>query len=226
MIPVDGAAAGDFQCGGTSYMGESRNPATFSNLEEGQYSFIVMAYDSAGQWEIAARHNFKISIPSPPVASSEVTDSGGYTTLRSDEPIQSFRVAQDTTLDSLSAHVCVNRPEETLTRVAVQITLYRKIDAGTMEPITVPRNVEWMSSGLCDEASPRIDYSASNIQLQAGREYGIGIRSTRDETFPNPLTEWRWGAPYEGGAQYANSAYFRLGIPTTYPDLAFAVYGK
>jgi hypothetical protein len=54
-IQVDGSAPGDFKCGGTSYTGESRNPATFSNLADGQYTFYVMVFDSAGQWEIATR---------------------------------------------------------------------------------------------------------------------------------------------------------------------------
>jgi hypothetical protein len=50
LIYVDGSAGPeDYLCGGTSYTGESRNPAIFSNLADGQYTFVVIAVDKAGQ---------------------------------------------------------------------------------------------------------------------------------------------------------------------------------
>jgi hypothetical protein len=59
-IYVDGSAGSeDYQCGGTSYTGESRNPATFSNLADGQYTFGVSAFDKAGQ-AVGANRTFTV----------------------------------------------------------------------------------------------------------------------------------------------------------------------
>jgi hypothetical protein len=55
IIRVDGAALDDPYCGGTIYTGESRNPAKFSNLADGEYTFWVSAVDKAGQGVFARR---------------------------------------------------------------------------------------------------------------------------------------------------------------------------
>ena len=60
QIFVDGSAGpGDYLCGGTSYTGESRNPATFSNLADGQDTFVVGAIDKAGQ-VVSAERTFTV----------------------------------------------------------------------------------------------------------------------------------------------------------------------
>jgi hypothetical protein len=56
LIYVDGSTGPeDYLCGGSSYTGESRNPATFSNLVNGEYTFRVLAADKAGQLVWAER---------------------------------------------------------------------------------------------------------------------------------------------------------------------------
>jgi hypothetical protein len=62
LIYVDGSAGPeDYLCGGTSYTGESRNPATFSNLVDGEYTFRVFAADKAGQ-AVQATRTFTVDI--------------------------------------------------------------------------------------------------------------------------------------------------------------------
>ena len=56
LIHVDGSSGPeDYLCGGADYTGESRNPATFSNLADGEYTFRVLAADEAGQAVQATR---------------------------------------------------------------------------------------------------------------------------------------------------------------------------
>jgi Bacterial Ig domain len=55
----DSTGPEDYLCGGTRYTGASRSPATFSNLPDGEYKFVVLAMDASGQI-VSAQRGFTV----------------------------------------------------------------------------------------------------------------------------------------------------------------------
>jgi hypothetical protein len=104
----------------------------------------------------------------------------------------------------------------------VQVTLYERTSTGSVQQIAGPRGVEWTATGECSSPDVPVDYSAQNIQLEAGHEYGIGVLSGDGAVY------WEGGSAYSGGTVYSGTENFSSGTPA-YPeglDLGFKVYGR
>jgi hypothetical protein len=192
---------------------------TTSNAEGQELIFYLKAVDAAGNVsEIQRRWTVARSTPVA-VASSDPTGHGGAP-IENRELIQSFTLAQDTLLHGLDLSLCRSGPETVTT--SVQVTLYERTSTGSVQQIAGPREVEWTATGECSSPDVPVDYSAQNIQLEAGHEYGIGVVSEDTAVY------WEGGSAYSGGTVYSGTANFSSGTPA-YPeglDVGFKVYGR
>jgi hypothetical protein len=231
-IQVDGSAPGDFKCGGTSYTGESRNPATFSNLADGQYTFYVMVFDSAGQWEIATRTFTVNTTPPGPreLANSPVAGTTGFKFVGNENTqlMQSFTPTQNAVLESLEVSLCRDVGLNGSWLIPMQLTLYEKTTWGVSELKTLP--TLWFNvGGYCTGDTNFIinRFSDSNIQLEAGHEYAISLVPGPDPFMDRYLT-WLHGEAYSGGAAYGGYGNYVSGTPinSSGQDLAFKVVGR
>jgi hypothetical protein len=211
-IRVDGNTSGTAQCGGTSHEGEDFNPATFSNLADGRYTFHIYAYDIAGQPSSIVSRTFTVD------TTPETLTVGNY-----GEPSNTGAANIGTTRPLIQTFETQHTGE--LTRVGADL----RVPGGVTSNLKVEliqgsgSSVRVLDTTNISVTGWSLQFAEfSNIPVVEGVQYGLRISRA---TTSDPVVYWHTGGDYEYGRWYTeNNTTWSSPIPGMDLDFGFEAY--
>lgn len=208
------------------------NPAVFTNLKDGQHTFVLNFMDRAGNGSYIER-KFTVDTDNPAlVAGSDsfggqggVLIEGAPNSGTNKEIVQSFKPLQNGELESVELSFATSGA---LQQARLTLFIWEKRDGQVISHSKYARNLVWDSPGGDQYKTVTVDYSDmdNKLNLEAGKTYGIALRR---ESSSRPLVSWELGNNYPPGCLHEDGQDFLSGsciAGNTAMDGVFKVYAE